>query len=322
MSKICKNCGTQLDSDVDFCVSCEVQKKLSDPPTLEVSPVSEGIKMVTNTVFASGAAGESQFSHALSGAAGEVVAAIGPFKVLSQSISGLFSGFSTIFKDKKRLISTLVLALIWFVLTLLPLLGINPVPVRWLSFLTFAQGGTSGGIIGFVGGALGKGIFAYFLMSIVMPLTRGQKPFAGIGGGLKQFFTALKVKNIAEVAPLLLGAGIALISYNFMTGNTSLQNSMMGVAALLLSLRALSGKAGFLRRFFSAFIAKKTKEIKLNTGAINRVIAGMTAGFALALPLSALNINRLQLPYLLGALLLIVGLILGIVLKADKEVAL
>lgn len=322
MSKICENCGTQLDSDVDLCVSCEAQKRLSDPPTLEATPVSEAIKMVTNAVFASGAAGESQFSHAIPKAAGELSAAISPFKVISQSVSGLYRSFITVFKDKKRLISALVLALIWFVLTLLPLLGVNPIPVKWLSFLTFAQGGTSGGIIGFVGGTVGKGVFAYFLMTLVMPLTRGQKPFAGIGGGIKQFLTALKVKKMAQAAPLFLGAGAALISYNFMTGKVSLQNSMAGVAALLLSLRALSGKAGFLRRFFSAFIAKKTKEIKLNTGDINRVIAGVTAGFALALPLSALNIHRLQLPYVIGAVLLIAGLILGIVLKADKEVAL
>jgi hypothetical protein len=41
---------------------------------------------------------------------------------------GLFRGFGAAIKDKKRLIPALILALIWFILTLLPSLASTPLP--------------------------------------------------------------------------------------------------------------------------------------------------------------------------------------------------
>ncbi|MDD4297203.1 MAG: zinc ribbon domain-containing protein [Ruminiclostridium sp.] len=319
MGKFCKNCGTQLKQDVKFCTKCGTENTPAEPQTLVDPQVRTSANLTPNIAFASATAGESRFAHALPGA-GELPAAIGPLKVLSQGLSGLFRGFGSAIKDKKRLIPALILALLWFILTLLPLLGINPMPVRWLSFLSFAQGGTSGGLLGVVGGIMGKGVFAYFLMSLVIPLTRGQKPFAGIGSGIKSFFQVLRSKNPSRFTPLLIGAGIALIFYNFFAGIALLQNSMAGIAALLLSLRALSSKTGFLKRFLGAFTKNKNVKGSFVSDRVNGIIAGMVSGFTLSIPLSALNIHRFQLPYTLGASLLIAGLILGLALKSKKEV--
>ena len=315
MSKFCKSCGAQLKPDVKFCASCGAEAQVAGAQTLAVPSVGAAAKMAANVSFASATAGEIRFAHALPG---DLSATIGPLKCILQGLMGLFRGFGSAIKDKKRLIPALILALIWFTLTLLPSLGINPMPVRWLSFLTFAGGGTSGGITGLVGGVVGKGVFAYFLMSLVLPLARGQKPFSGIGSGLKQFFPAIGAKNPAQLAPLLLGAGAALIGFNFMAGNASLQNSMVGIAALLLSLRALSGKAGFLRRFIGALVAKKTSEGKIiDASAINRIIAGMTAGFALAVPLSAVRFT--DFGYILGIPAVLAGILLYIIASRAKE---
>ena len=318
MSKFCRNCGAQLKPDVKFCASCGVEVQVADAQTLAVPSVGATAKMAASASFASATAGESCFTHALPGA-GEISAAIGPLKVLFQSLSGLFRGFGSAIKDKKRWIPALILALLWFILTLLPLLGINPMPVKLLSFLTFAGGGTSNGITGLVGGVVGKGVFAYFLMSLVMPLTRGQKPFAGVGRGIKQFFQSIGAKSLAQFSPLLLGAGAALIGYNFMAGNASIQNSMVGIASILLSLRSLSNKTGFLRKFFLSF-SKKVGANSTSTGAyVNRLIAGWTSGFAIGIVISSLKIGSLSL--LLGAILLLTAVILGFVSRGSKEVA-
>ena len=315
MSKFCKSCGAQLKPDVKFCASCGAEAQVAGAQTLAVPSVGAAAKMAANVSFASATAGEIRFAHALPG---DLSATIGPLKCILQGLMGLFRGFGSAIKDKKRLIPALILALIWFILTLLPSLGINPTPVRWLSFLTFAGGGTSNGITGLVGGIVGKGVFAYFLFSLVAPSSRGQRPLSGIGSGLKQFFPAIGAKKPAQFALLLLGAGAALVGFNFMAGNVSLQNSMVGIAALLLSIRALSGRAGFLRRFIGALVAKKTAEGKtIDASAINRMIAGMTAGFTLAVLLSAVRFT--DFGYILGIPAVLAGITLYIISGRAKE---
>ena len=66
----------------------------------------------------------------------------------------------TVLKNPKQMIPTVVLGIVWLVLALLASFGINPLPVRILSFLTFAQGGMFGGVLGAVGGILGKVVIA------------------------------------------------------------------------------------------------------------------------------------------------------------------
>ena len=85
-----------------------------------------------------------------------------------------------VLKNPKQMIPTIVLGLFWLVLALLGSFGINPLPVRILSFLTFAQGGMFGGVLGAVGGILGKVVVAAFLNAMIIPLF--QKRLSGIGG--------------------------------------------------------------------------------------------------------------------------------------------
>ncbi|NLY37669.1 MAG: zinc ribbon domain-containing protein [Firmicutes bacterium] len=159
MSKFCKNCGTQLKPGVKFCASCGTETQAAGDKTLAVPSVGTAVKMTANAVLASASAGEVCFAHSLPQ---DFSTTIDPLKCLLQGLTGLFRGFGAAFKDKKRWIPALILALTWFILMLLPLLGVNPMPVKLLSFLTFAQGGTSGGLFGVMGGVLGKGVFAYF----------------------------------------------------------------------------------------------------------------------------------------------------------------
>jgi hypothetical protein len=220
-------------------------------------------------------------------------------------------------KNPKQLIPMLALGTFWLVLSLLPALGINPLPVQLLSFLTFAQGGMYGGVLGAVGGVLGKAVFAYFVSALLLPLFSGKNPFKGMGGGFKAFFSGLAVQSGSAVAQLLMGVGLALILYNFFTGNAGLINSMAGVVGFILALKALLSKGGFIWGLLITVTNKLTKGRTPSQEVVRHAVSGYAAGSVLGMALSALPVP--YLPYAVGSALLIVGLILTITVKPRKE---
>ena len=151
-----------------------------------------------------------------------------------------------VLKNPKQMIPTVILGIFWLVLALLGSFGINPLPVRILSFLTFAQGGMFGGVFGAVGGILGKIVVAAFLNAVIIPLFQKKAPFSGIGGGIKGFFKSLAVKSISSITPLLGGLGISLLLYAFMNSSQSLQNSIVGIIAFVMLLQNMGRQGGFL----------------------------------------------------------------------------
>jgi len=134
---------------------------------------------------------------------------------------------------------------------------------------------------------------------------------------VKILFGALAPKNKKVIALQLLGIGAALIIYNFLTGEASLQNSFVGIAAFFVSARALSNKAGFLRGFLSSIARKYLKSVPADFSPVNRIAAGWTLGFALAVLLSASGIGAIC--YLVGIPLLIIAVILNIISGKRKE---
>ena len=313
MSKFCRSCGVQLSDNAKFCKTCGTPMAISQPVQAQHTPT----QMSDGTAEPAGI-GEVIFAGSLPKVTAEILPIPNPFKVLFSGGWNVIRGIGLAFRDKKKWIPALIMAVTWFVLTLLPALKINTQPVRALSWLTFARGGT--GMSGdssplqMAGGIVGKGVVA----SLVFSIFSGGNFFKKIGGGLKTMVSSVACKNLGQTSALLGGAGLALVFYNFMAGFASLSMSMAGISAFLLSLRALGSRAGFLRSFFGSLTAKKmTGGKKIDSLAVNRVIAGITVGFALSIPLSALNI--FTLPYILGALLIIIGLILGIAGKTRKE---
>ena len=89
---------------------------------------------------------------------------------MGKFISGYIRQSLNALKNPKQLIPTVVLGIFWLALALLGSFGINPLPVRILSFLTFAQGGMFGGVLGAVGGILGKLVVVAFLNAAIIPL--------------------------------------------------------------------------------------------------------------------------------------------------------
>lgn len=236
-----------------------------------------------------------------------------PVVVIKKCIYNKFDGFKAALHNRKLLITAGIMALVWFLLTLLPALGINPVPVQLLSFLTFAQGGLTGGVPGFIGGLIGKGLIAYF---VALLLTRGIS-FGGIISSIKSFFTKFTGGNwdLASISPLLIGGGLALFIYNFLAGTSTLLNCMVGIVAFIIAARALMNKSGCIWNIFGSVAAKHGR---LDSGVLTKLMAGWAAGFILGIVLS---IFGGYLCYLIGFILLVIGAILMIVVTRKEGVA-
>ncbi len=314
MSKFCKSCGTSLDENIRFCHACGTEVVPLQPAQNLPTPINyQGGFMA-----APSGSGEIIFAGVMPKLSEEIIPVPNPIKVLFLGAWNVIRGIGAAFKDKKKWIPALIMAVTWFVLTLLPNLDFNPRWIQGLSWLTFAKGGLgmSGNPewINIVGGIVGKGIVA----SLIFSLFSGGNPLKKMGRGLKTMFSSYALKNIGQGGTLIIGIGLALIFYNFMTGFASLSMSMAGVSALLLSLKALGSHTGFLRKFFGGLTAKKTAKGKsMDTPTVNRIITGLTTGFMLSVPLSAINI--FNLPYILGAVILAIGIILIIIGMSKKE---
>ena len=314
MGKFCASCGTALNEDAKFCAKCgskafqsneSLQINTETPPET-VKSEQEIPKTMNNT--------KNNPPIARASNDGPQNNPIGMGKFITEYINQSL----TVLKNPKQMLPTVVLGLVWLVLALLGSLGINPLPVRILSFLTFAQGGMFGGVLSAAGGILGKVVVAAFLNAAIMPLFQKKAPFSGIGGGIKGFFGGLAVKSITAVAPLLGGVGASLLLYTFMNSTQSLQNSMVGIIAFVMLLQNLGRQGGFLWGLAFSAANSFSKGRTPSYIGVTRCISGMTLGFALGMTLSAMGLRWCAW---LGIVLLIAALIFVIVSKNKKEVA-
>jgi hypothetical protein len=232
----------------------------------------------------------------------------GPLKVIGGSLKSFFASLAAAVKDPKSLIPALALAVIWAALDILKDRGIEPAPLKVLSFLTFANGGMEGGTAGFLGGLLGKGLFAGAAASVTGALTQkreGEK--RALAGVLKEGFGLKKDALWAWLA----GFGAALLLYLFFSGGALKMSFMAGAAAAYLAARAAMTD-GFLKKLLSS-VAARGREAA-GPGAAG-VIRGMACGFAAA-ALLALGEKRLLL-LIPGGILLLGGAVMTI-LQATK----
>jgi hypothetical protein len=313
MGKFCTGCGTSLNKVTKFCTKCGANVFQSNEPT-QISAGQPDAAKSEQEIPKTMKSAKKKPSAVETSADSSLRSPMGAGKFIAEYIRQSL----TVLKNPKQMLPTVVLGLIWLVLALLGSFGINPLPVRILSFLTFAQGGMFGGVLGAVGGILGKVVVAVFLNAAIVPLFQKKAPFSGIGGGIKDYFGGLAVKSITAVAPLLGGVGASLLLYAFMNSTQSLQNSIVGIIAFVMLLQNLGRQGGFLWGLAFSTANSLSKGRTPSYIGVTRCISGMTLGFALGVALSAMGLRWCAW---LGTVLLIATLVFVIVSKSKKEVA-
>ena len=126
-----------------------------------------------------------------------------------------------VLRNPVKLLPTIAISAVWIIIGILSSIWRPfPWPMQVLSFLSYAEGGLFGGVLGAVGGIAGKVVMAVFINSLILPLFEKKPPFVGVAGGLKGMFSNMSKDTAKGIAPLLMGVGIALLLYTFLLGCT------------------------------------------------------------------------------------------------------
>lgn len=224
-----------------------------------------------------------------------------------------------VFKHPLKLLPTVVIGIVWIVIGILSsTMQPFPLPLKIASFLSYAEGGLFGGVLGAVGGIAGKVVMAVFINSAILPLFEKKLPFVGVAGGIKGMFTSMSKDTARGIAPLLKGLGVALLVYVFFNINQGRQNSIVGVVALVLLLQNIGNQGGFLFGLLFSLANSLSKGRVPKYINITRFLTGMTLGFTLAVGLSAIGFHWCLW---LGLLFLILGFLFGLIIRPKKEQA-
>lgn len=216
-----------------------------------------------------------------------------------------------------KLLPTVAIAFVWFVIAMLSSFWKPfPLPMQILSFLSYAEGGLFGGVLGAVGGIAGKVVMAVFINSLVLPLFEKKPPFVGVAGGVKGMFSSITKDTAKGISPLLTGVGLALLLYTVMNINQRWQNSMVGIVSLVLLLQAIGNKGGFLMGLIFSAARSITKGKVPAFIDVTRFLSGMTIGFTLAVGLSLVGLHWC---FWLAWIFLFWGIVLGVIVKTREQ---
>ena len=281
MSKFCGYCGAQLKQNARFCGGCgariaapkQLQAQAATPrlspaqsvptPALTSRQPSAPAKARINggpglssvgrlagsAIAAPSEAGEITFGVNIPQGLGEIPQVADPVRVLVSSVGNLVRGVGSVLRDKKRWIPALVLAIVWFVLSLLPTLDMDSVAVQ-------ARGSPSPGGLGRKesrasrrwreGSSAGSAGLPVFV-----PLSGPSEH----GSGLDIFSPPLRHR--LWVVALACGTGVALIGYNFWPAPL-FPPCPVGIASS--SRWGLGNKTSFLCSFLAGSRARKRTE--------------------------------------------------------------
>lgn len=218
-----------------------------------------------------------------------------------------FSQFKEVLKHPKLLLPTVILFVIWVILGILQNHLGNLMPLKYLNFITYAQGGCYGGVIGAIGGILGKVVVAAFVNVMIAPLFQGKNPFKDFGASFGEMGKALKKDSAASLAPLFAGLGTALVFYTLFNWTQLSENSMAGIVSAVAAVIAVGRRGGFLWGLVFSIAGSLSKGKIPSQIQIMRFLTGLSLGFAAGV---ALTFTGLLLSLPAGAVLIIVALVM------------
>lgn len=300
--KFCRNCGQQIPASAQFCRYCgyrftdapapAAKGAASAPAPAEkpaprakaaapVQPTAEIAPAVSEERVDAGRAGEFALELDAAEATTESAAGVSaPAGALATALGRFLGGIPGAFKKPKTLLFLLLMAVIWVVLALFR--RSDAAAVQILSWLTFARGGQGRGVLGAVGGALGRGTVAAALASL---FTGGLgHTLRGVGG----IFKGSGEKR--GLVPLLLGAVLGAALYLFFAGvqTASGATAMAGISGAVLALQALGKKGGGLYDLAAGLTSRAENGARVKrAGKAESLLLGLALGFAAAAALAA-----------------------------------
>jgi|GEM_PF-1492540 len=279
MAHFCKHCGTTLNESARFCKGCG--KAVAVPQAVQQQPSQQPRQAIYTPPTEPGSLADPSR---------------GPVIFSLQSLKGAVKGIAELVKRPFALLPTLVIIVLQMALSFIKIGAPWNRMVTVLSFLTFAQGGMYGGVIGAAGGVIGRGIYTWAIGSLVAAL---------FNSGKKSPKTpALKGNSHGTIPFIILGSGLGLFAYNFLTGDASIENALIGVTCAAACFRAAKRGQGYLTGLVSSFTGGKLKR-----GAVSRVILGIAAGMVFG-TLTSLVFSGYWC-YIIGAALTVIGLIIS-----------
>lgn len=307
-SNYCIRCGNNLVPQARFCPRCGAP--VSGGFTGAVGAPRPGVVGAgpTGTVLAMAQGGFMTFAHKALPQAAPVMQQVGPLQALGTGFINAFRGIGRACTDVRLLIPALLLTVNWVTLTVLSYFGVQYKWVEVWQWLSSGSTGVQGGALGIIGSGFGKGVFAMFFMSLLVPLFHGQNPFSQYIAGAKAGFTAGGI-SLKQIALLGLGAGLAITLFQFMTYQGSAAGGMTAIAGFFVALRSLSQRSGFLWQMVGSLVSKRGGPV--DQGSITRFKLGLALGFMLAGGL--MFIPFFYICYLVGGVLCLLSLVLLIV---------
>lgn len=277
--KYCRNCGKQLNKTAKFCKYCgyqlmAVQEKSSFIPENRIiaakNPGEFDYGDIDLKSIARAEVGKAA-SKAMAGT--PVMEILSPIKVLAASIGGFLRGIVNLVRNPKSAIIPFVFAVIWIVLAFLRDSGL--LPVRILSWLTFAEGGLDrGSIVGMIGGILGKSVVVTMFASL---FSGGAVSFLR---GLKDIFNGKGEKR--GVLTIIIGLVTGVLLYFAFSGfgTASAGTSMAGIAGAILSVEAVGGSGGMIGSLAQSVTSKMQSGVRVpQHGKAVGLLTGMSLGF-------------------------------------------
>ena len=324
----CKNCFRQLSDGARFCNYCGQPVEASAQPAQPQpgkgqpqqqqrypqqggarQPYPQQINAQTQQEAAQQQRGYAQASQ--TNAAPENRPPQKPLSLTAQVKAGVMD----IIRHPAKLLPTIILSVIWMVISYLMAMGKDLAVVKWLNTLTYASGGMYGGAVGAAGGIFGKAVFAAVLNTIVLSLWAGKSPFAKDPNGQGMMRKAT-TSGMATVAPFLIGLGASLVLYYFFNVTGSTNNVMVGVMAAIGAMQAAQSSHGIIFSIVFFIVGKVSGGRAPSSTAVRNSLMGATAGFALSVPLTFLH-----QPLLLasaGFALLLLGILLAVLGQQKK----
>lgn len=226
-------------------------------------------------------------------------------------------------KDYKQTLLEFFITLVimlsaWIVLGILNYIGVESKFLAPLNFLTASLNGfQNNGWFGVIAGIIAKITLLMLITQTLIPIIKDAiKPKdkeirKGKFNTLKLILKSIFEQGASLSGYIILGGGIALFIYAFLSVNGNLENSFVIVLAIFSTIRALATQTGVLMRIVTILSRKPV----VNMLPVYSLLIGMSIGFTVSVSLAAIFSSAL-LGYLLGFSIALIGWLTIIITKA------